>query len=182
MSPHDTPAFDDLERPRARRGNRPPGRSGPHPGRRSRRGGRARRGGVRAGILALLAEEPQHGYQLLRQLDERSGGVWRPSPGSVYPTLSQLEDEGLVSSDEVDGRRVFTLTDAGQAEVASHDGPAPWDEVARGATALDVRPMVMAARQVLATGDPAQIEAARKVIAEARRSLYLILAGDEPEG
>jgi DNA-binding PadR family transcriptional regulator len=137
---------------------------------------------VRAGILALLAEEPQHGYQLLRQLDERSGGVWRPSPGSVYPTLSQLEDEGLVSSDEVDGRRVFTLTDAGQAEVASHDGPAPWDEVARGATALDVRPMVMAARQVLATGDPAQIEAARKVIAEARRSLYLILAGDEPEG
>ena len=136
-------------------------------GRRSRRGGRARRGDVRAGaLLALLAEEPQHGYQLMRQLDERTGGVWRPSPGSVYPTLAQLEDEGLVTSVEADGRKVFTLTEAGQAEVAAHDGPAPWDEVARGGTALDVRPMVMAARRCSVTGDAAQIEAARKVIAE----------------
>lgn len=175
--------LEDPDRPRGRRGNRPPGRGGPHPGRRSRRGGRARRGDVRAGVLALLAEEPQHGYQLMRQLDERSGGAWRPSPGSVYPTLAQLEDEGLVSSSEVDGRRIFTLTDDGRVEVDAHDGPAPWESVARGSDAtLDPRGLVIAARQVQVIGDPKQIEAAQKVLADARRALYLILAGDEPEG
>jgi len=74
------------------------------------RGGRTRRGDVRAAILALLAEEPMHGYQIITELTERSGGVWRPSPGSVYPTLSALEDQGLVTADTSEGRRVFQLT------------------------------------------------------------------------
>lgn len=159
---------------------RPPGRGGPHRGRRGGRGGRARRGDIRAGILALLAEEPQHGYQLMRQMDERSAGAWRPSPGSVYPTLAQLEDEQLVTSADLDGRRVFTITDAGRAEAEGREGPSPWDEVAQGRDTLDARPLVMAVRQVVASGDTAQIEAARKVIAKARRELYLILAGERP--
>src|SRR4051795_11741623 len=95
------------------------------------RGARRGRGDIRAAILALLSEEPMHGYQIIRELSERSGGVWRPSPGSVYPTLQQLEDEELVRPETGDGgRRVFTLTDAGrEAQSAAAGGPAPWEEV-----------------------------------------------------
>ena len=82
---------------------------------RGRRGGRGGRGDVRAAILTLLAEQPMHGYQLIQQITERSGGVWTPSPGSVYPALSQLEDEGLVTFERVDGRKTASLTDAGRA-------------------------------------------------------------------
>ena len=85
-------------------------------------------------IIALLAEEPMHGYQIITELTERSGGVWRPSPGSVYPTLQALEDQGLVTADQSEGRRVFSLTDEGRAEAeAAGDGPAPWETAARGA-------------------------------------------------
>ena len=79
----------------------------------------ARRGDVRAAILVLLAEQPMHGYQVISELDARTGGRWRPSAGSIYPTLQQLEDEGLVRSAEIDARRVFSLTDAGIAESGS---------------------------------------------------------------
>src|SRR4051812_43166078 len=92
------------------------------------RGPRARRGDVRAALLVLLAEGPQNGYQLIQEIERRSEGVWKPSPGSVYPALQQLEDEGLVRSDETDGRKLFHLTDAGReaAEAAAGEG-APWD-------------------------------------------------------
>ena len=133
------------------------GREGGFPGFLGR-GPRAGRGDVRAAILALLAEEPMHGYQIMRELGERSGGVWRPSPGSIYPTLQQLEDEELVRPETGDGgRRVFTLTDAGrEAQSAAAGGPAPWEEVgAEGdASALELRDLVGqvmgAARQVAA--------------------------------
>src|SRR5581483_9137759 len=97
---------------------------GPH-----RRGrGRARRGDVRLALLRLLAEQPRNGYQLMQAIEERSEGLWRPSPGSVYPTLSQLEDEGLVRSVEADGARVFEITDTGREHLESRsDEPAPWE-------------------------------------------------------
>src|SRR5256885_5126748 len=79
---------------------------------------RARRGDVRTAILALLDEKPAHGYDLIKELDERSGGMWQPSPGSVYPTLQLLEDQGLLTSEEVDGKRVYSITDQGPAELA----------------------------------------------------------------
>ncbi len=153
------------------------------------RGPRAGRGDVRAAILALLAEQPMHGYQIMRELGERSGGVWRPSPGSIYPTLQQLEDEELVRPETGDGgRRVFALTDAGrEAQAAAAGGPAPWDEVgAEGDTsALELRDLVgqvvAAARQVLHAGEPAQIAQAKDVLRDARRKLYRILAEDSPE-
>src|SRR4051794_27554760 len=93
------------------------------------RGGRARRGDVRAALLALLAEEPRNGYQLMQEIERRSEGVWRPSPGSVYPALQQLEDEGLVRQVEQEGRKLYELTDEGRAHVAERGDElaAPWD-------------------------------------------------------
>src|ERR1700704_5129922 len=82
------------------------------------RGRKARRGDVRTAALLLLAEEPRNGYQIMQELEERSEGLWRPSPGSVYPALQQLEDEGLIRSEEADGRRLYHLTEAGRAYVA----------------------------------------------------------------
>jgi DNA-binding PadR family transcriptional regulator len=153
------------------------------------RGPRAGRGDVRAAILALLAEEPMHGYQIMRELGERSGGVWRPSPGSIYPTLQQLEDEELVRPETGEsGRRVFTLTDAGRAvQATAADGPAPWDEVRvpGDTSALELRDLVgqvvNAARQVLHAGEAEQIAQAKDVLRDTRKKLYRILAEDAPE-
>ena len=85
---------------------------------------RMARGDVRAAVLALLAEQPMHGYQIIQQIEERSGGAWKPSPGSVYPTLQLLTDEGIVDVEEESGRKTYSLTEAGRAEAA--DKPAPW--------------------------------------------------------
>ncbi len=112
----------------------PPGRGGRRggPGRRGR-GPRASRGDIRAAILALLIEEPMHGYQIMREINDRSGGVWRPSPGSIYPTLQQLQDEDLVVSEESPrGRRLFALTDHGRSTAEAAKGErAPGTRLAR---------------------------------------------------
>jgi len=157
-----------------------------------RRGGRARRGDVRAAAIALLAQEPMNGYQIIQQISERSGGLWRASPGSVYPALAQLEDEGLIAAEgSGPGRRAFALTDAGRAYVAEHadELAAPWSAVAGDAAsaAADMRMLVrqvhLAAFQVVSAGSDAQLGQARKVLAQARRALYRILAEDDgPEG
>src|SRR6266704_991896 len=112
-----------------------------------RRGPRAKRGDVRAAVLALLAEEPRNGYQIIQEIGERSGGVWRPSPGSVYPALQQLEDEALVQAETPEGgRRRYTLTAEGQAYVTAHpdEVSAPWDVVARsvGDDAIELRELI----------------------------------------
>ena len=150
------------------------------------RGKRARRGDVRAAILLLLEEEPRNGYQLMQELEERSGGVWRPSPGSIYPALSQLEDEGLVRSDESAGRRAFQLTDAGRTYLEENREAlgSPWDDVGGDVPegVIELRKLMMqlgmATMQVAQAGDEAQTAEARKVLEEARRALYRILAGD----
>lgn len=154
------------------------------------RGGRARRGDVRAAILALLNEEPMHGYQLIQEIAVRSDGVWRPSAGSVYPALAQLEDEGLVRPDvrpdEEGGRKVFTLTDAGRTYVAEHAAELadPWDTVTGGVSDAMaglmglIKEVHFAAVQVLRTGDAERVAKAQSVLAQTRRSLYLVLAGE----
>ncbi|MEU8804306.1 PadR family transcriptional regulator [Spirillospora sp. NPDC048819] len=160
---------------------------GPGPGHRGRggRGRRTRRGNVRAALLALLAERAMHGYEMIQELDGRTGGVWRPSPGSVYPTLQMLEDEDLVTSEEQGGKRLFSLTDAGR-EAASGQATAPWDEVtaAAGENALRGREAVGqlmgALHQVMAVGSETQKARALDVVNDARRRLYGILA-DDPE-
>jgi DNA-binding PadR family transcriptional regulator len=150
---------------------------------------RPRRGDVRLAVLTLLAEQPMHGYQIITELGSRSGGVWRPSPGSVYPTLQQLQDEGLVTVSEEDGRRTFSLTDAGRAEVerASAGRRAPWedmadeaDDAAGGLKSL-VGQLIAATIQVATAGTHDQVAQAEKVLTDARRAMYRLLAEDEPK-
>ena len=164
------------------------GGPGGHRGGGRGRGGRARRGDVRAAMLLLLNEQPQNGYQLIQEIERRTEGVWKPSPGSVYPALQQLEDEGLIRSEEADGRRLYHLTEAGRAYVAERpeDQPAPWESFTdsvsdqHAQTGALMRDVGMAFVQVLHAGSEAQVAEAGKVLAETRRSLYRILADGEP--
>ena len=140
-----------------------------------------RRGDVRAAILAVLADKPMHGYQVMQELGQRSGGAWTPSAGSVYPTLQQLEDEGLVHGEEQEGRRVYSLTEQGRETAAKASGSAPWavdaegDQDARQAFML----LAQAVMQVYQVGNASQIAEARTILVNARRELYGLLARDE---
>jgi DNA-binding PadR family transcriptional regulator len=156
-----------------------------HSGRRGRGGPRAGRGDVRAAILGLIAEEPMHGYEMIKEIEERTGGVWSPSAGSIYPTLQMLEDEGLIRGEEQDGRRRFMLTDAGRAEQESRAGKPPWEEV-RGAAApelLHLRDSIKKLHhtfgQVMHAGDEDQQRRVRDLLDETRRKIYAILAEAE---
>ncbi|CAN5237178.1 PadR family transcriptional regulator [soil metagenome] len=147
-------------------------------------GTRVGRGDVRTAVLALLAEQPMHGYQIIREIEERSGGSWKPSAGSVYPTLQLLADEGLIDASESNGRKTYALTEAGLENVAGSDVPAPWDLAgSTGGTKFTALPkagveLAQAAAQVGRTGSPEQIQQAVTVLDEARRRLYSILAQD----
>lgn len=152
-------------------------------------GSRMARGDVRAAVLSLLAERPMHGYQIINEISERSGGTWKPSAGSVYPTLQLLSDEGLIEADEQNGRKTYSLTEAGRA-VASEtsEAPAPWvatpgKDGHRNDPRFTALPkagvdLAAAAAQVGRSGSPEQVQAAIDVLDEARRKLYSILAQD----
>ncbi len=159
----------------------PAGRTGgPH--RRGGGRGRASRGDVRTAALLLLAEEPMHGYQLMQTIAHRSGGRWTPSPGAIYPTLNQLEDEGLVTVTADAGRKLATLTETGRAHVEAQR--AGWVDPFAGAGADTaggnlrglLEELHMAARLVGRTGTDAQRAAAAEILGSARRSLYMLLA------
>ncbi len=145
-----------------------------------------RRGDIRTALLAVLAEGPGHGYDLMQTLEEKTGGAWRPSPGSVYPTLQLLEDEGLVRSVERDGKRTFEITDAGRTEVerrVDDAGGLPWEVAGRtGGRGTELRDAVgmlhLAAKQVTMTGDPRQAQRAVEIVNDARKKLYQLLAAD----
>lgn len=155
-----------------------------HPVRGERRGrGRVQRGDVRAATLTLLAEQPMHGYQLMQAITERTGGVWQPSPGAIYPTIAQLEDEGLVSTHAEGGRKLVSLTDAGRAYLddSCNGVTDPFAAItASDAEAPGLRTAIAevhrAARSVAINGTRTQVAAAQSVLADARRALYLILA------
>ena len=162
------------------------GLGGPGGRQRGRRRGN-KRGDVRAAALLLLSEQPMHGYQLIQEISERSNGIWTPSPGSIYPVLQQLEDEVLVSFDRVDGRKTATLTDEGTAYVEENRAElgTPWQAVAEhgGAEHLNLRMslqgLVVAWKQIAKVGTTEQRKQATKVLEDASRSMYRILAGDE---
>src|SRR5690349_2816074 len=161
------------------------GGRGPH------RGGMVRRGEVRTLILGALTTKPMHGYEVIQALEAQSGGMWRPSAGSIYPTLQQLSDEGLVSSEEVDGRRTYTLTDAGKQAVAENPAPT-WDAEDEGDDKQpDIRRLAMelaaAVIQVERVGSAAAKRDATKILTDARKQMYRLLsededATDEPDG
>jgi DNA-binding PadR family transcriptional regulator len=169
---------------------------GPDFGGGRRRGPRARRGDVRAAILDVLAGDEMNGYQLIQQISERTGGVWKPSPGSVYPTVQQLEDEGLVEGREVEGRRLLRLTDAGRSYVEEHPDEMaatwrPFEEEPEqppqrssgdGPDLMPVVGQVMGAMwQIVTTGTAQQRAEAAEILTETRRRLYQLLADGDPE-
>ena len=149
---------------------------------------RAKRGDVRAAILSLLAEKPLNGYQIMQELEQRSRGAWRPSPGAVYPALQQLEDEGLVRAETSSGGRTFSLTDEGRKYVQEHpdEFEAPWetagptDEGVLGLFA-ELKQIAAATIQVVHTGSSRQVLEAQKVLNQARRALYRLLSEAAPD-
>jgi DNA-binding PadR family transcriptional regulator len=168
------------------RGRTPHERTGRDP-RAYRRGGRASRGDVRTAVLLLIDEQPMHGYQLMRAIAERTAGRWTPSPGAVYPTINQLEDEGLVTVTADAGRKLVTLTDTGREQLAEHrdawgDPFAAFDASPAGP---DLRRLVYdlheATRQIGRAGTDQQRAAAAKILTDARRALYLLLANGSEE-
>jgi DNA-binding PadR family transcriptional regulator len=183
---HEHELHRDHESPRGQRGMRRGGGGG-----RGRWGGerggwgggrRMARGDIRRAILSALGEGPANGYAVMRRLEEMSGGLWRPSPGSVYPHLQMLEDEGMVSSAESDGSRTFQLTDLGVAEAAK-EGPPPWQGAGEGddqirTLRLAVIQLMDAAKQLSSSGENAQVGRGVDVVQKARKELYRILAED----
>jgi len=151
---------------------------------------RGRRGAIRAAILMLLSEQPMHGYEMIQQIGARSGGARQPSPGSIYPALQMLEDQGLIRAEEAEGRRTFHLTDAGREHVERHreELAAAWNAMqdTTGAAAAELRDLVrqigMAAGQVAHVGSPAQLASARTLLTTTRQQLYRILAEDDTSG
>ncbi|HTX81315.1 MAG TPA: PadR family transcriptional regulator [Streptosporangiaceae bacterium] len=150
---------------------------------------KASRGDVRAAILALLQEGPRNGYQIMSEIEQRSGGAWRPSPGAVYPALAQLADEGLVTDEKSDGRRTYSLTDAGRAYVTANPDKArgAWESSQQQESWQIPGLFAEAARlgsgivQLAHAGTPEQIRAAERLLEATRRELYRILAGDPSE-
>jgi DNA-binding PadR family transcriptional regulator len=148
-----------------------------------------RRGDVRAAVLVLLDEGPQSGYGLMAEIERRSDGAWRPSPGSMYPTLAMLEEEGLIRPQAGEGRTPYELTDAGRAHVEEHRERLgePWARSAQGfgEERLELRGLIgqlgAAAFQVATAGDDAQIAQAKDILTETRRALYRILADEAPD-
>lgn len=147
-------------------------------------GSRMNKGDVRSAVLSLLLEQPMHGYQIIREIEERSGGSWKPSPGSVYPTLQLLTDEGLVRAEESGGRKTYSLTDEGRAAAGDEttERTAPWESAgSRDSGRMTALPkagveLAQAAAQVARTGDKEQVAAAVEILDDARRKLYSILA------
>jgi DNA-binding PadR family transcriptional regulator len=180
-------ARDPWAGPRGRRALA--GRGGPFGGGRggfAGRGRRMRRGDIRTALLAVLAEGPGHGYDVIQTLEQKSDGVWKPSPGSVYPTLQLLEDEGLVRSTEQDGKRVYEITAAGRDEAERRieaAGGTPWDLAAQGGGGAGnlmraVAAMHVAARQLVVVGNADQLEQAAAIVTDARKKLYGLLAAE----
>jgi DNA-binding PadR family transcriptional regulator len=141
---------------------------------------RMAKGDVRTAVLTLLAEQPMHGYQIISEIEQRSGGSWKPSAGSVYPTLQLLADEGLITATESNGRKTYSRTDAGQAAASEASGKsAPWEgqrSSSGGSLTKAGIDLAQAAAQIGRSGSQAQVQEAVKVLDEARRRLYSILA------
>ncbi|WP_432504222.1 PadR family transcriptional regulator [Kineococcus arenarius] len=160
------------------------------PGPRGRSGPRRPKGDVRAAVLVLLAEGPSNGYRIIGEVERRSDGAWKPSPGSVYPTLQQLQDEGLITADPADPKQ-FTLTEAGRALVQDElaDAPPPWESVAERPSrgefhdlGRQVQQVAGLLQQVAFTGRPGDLRRAGDALERCRQELLSLLAQDPRQG
>ncbi|MEV4346109.1 PadR family transcriptional regulator [Actinoplanes sp. NPDC049596] len=154
-------------------------------GRGPRRGGRGQRLNVRPALLALLLERPMHGYEMIQELDSRTNGIWRPSPGSVYPTLQLLEDEGLIEAEANGSRKSYRLTADGRPEAEAAAENPPWsrigdDSMSQVQDFRDAAAGILGAlKQVGFSGTAEQRQKALEVLNETKRKLYAILADSE---
>lgn len=145
------------------------------------------RGDVRSAILHLLAEEPMHGYQIMSELSERTEGIWQPSPGSIYPTLNQLEDEDLVRADEMDGKKVYALTDDGRQAVETDDQAPPWERFSSPYSKglMELRDAAFqagaAVMQVARAGSEEQVAKTLEILEDAKRRIYEVLADEQTD-
>lgn len=151
-------------------------------------GRRVRPGDIRAAVLALLGERPSNGYQLIQSIAERSGGRWQASPGSIYPTLQQLEDEGLIRATEKDGRKAFELTTEGRAELSQRGDETErlWaggaqDHAPAMALMQAISELADACRQLARAGQPKQLEEGRRLLQALKQGIYRLLAEDPRE-
>jgi DNA-binding PadR family transcriptional regulator len=145
---------------------------------------RARRGDIPAAVLALLKEADMHGYQIIQEISDRTDGAWTPSPGSIYPALQLLEDQGMVESTSTSGKRVFALTEVGRKHADMLPEGGPWQEfVVESDPERKLREsfisLMQATKQIGSVGSPEQIEETAAVLGEARKRIYAMLAGDE---
>lgn len=162
-----------------------PGPFGGRGGRRGPgRGGRGKRGDVRAAILTLLVERPMHGYEMIQEIASRSNGLWKPSPGSVYPTLQLLEDEGLITAAETEGsKKLFELSEDGRA-AAEKVETAPWDEINENADPAQMNlrsatgQLFGAVAQSAHAASEEQQQRIIEILNNARREIYQILSED----
>jgi DNA-binding PadR family transcriptional regulator len=145
-----------------------------------RGGNRARRGDIKFLILEVLAEGPRHGYDIITELENKSNGRYRPSPGSVYPTLTLLEEGGYITGDTADGKRVFTITERGRELLTKKPADAGTDDDDDG---IDLRSSAMklgaAVMQAARASDAASQQKVRDILDTARREIYKILAESE---
>ena len=153
------------------------------PGGRGRPGGRTRRGDIRIVLLSALTDGPGHGYELIQRIEQRTDGRWRPSPGSVYPTLQMLEDAEHVTSSQQGDKKVYSITEAGQMELqklVEQSGMPPWvadgDPSGHGDFRKAVGGLIQATKQVAMAGTPEQLTAVTAILDEARRKVYKLLA------
>lgn len=143
------------------------------------------RGDIRLAILQLLVEQPMHGYQIMQELTQRTEGIWRPSPGSIYPTLQQLEDEGLVQSERLEGKNVYSITDEGRSHLGGEDQTPLWERLGDHTHGglIELRDLGFqvgaAVMQVARNGSESQIDKTRKILEETRRRIYQLLGDDE---
>jgi DNA-binding PadR family transcriptional regulator len=153
---------------------------GGHHGGHLHHAGRIGRGDVRDLLLAALLDGPAHGYELMSRLEERTGGRWRPSPGSVYPSLQALEDQGLAASTDANGRKVYELTEAGRAKAdrgrLEELSAARPSGAAHHELRAELQSLHSAARQVGAVGSALQVEQAADIVGRARKALYRLLS------
>jgi DNA-binding PadR family transcriptional regulator len=147
---------------------------------------RAQRGDVKAAILSLVKEAPRHGYEIISEIEQRSNGAWKPSPGSIYPTLQALEDQGLVVGSDSEGKRVYSITEAGDEYLENlPGGGVRWEQFQDGPLGgvMDLKEQMFqlgaAVMQVAAQSDRDQTETVAKLLTETKKKIYRLLAGDE---